>query len=42
MMTETNTDAISDTRRKAERSKVSIPTERGVEEAKDWVEHNAK
>jgi hypothetical protein len=34
--------AITDAIRKAEYSNVTITSERGVDEAKSWVEHNAK
>jgi len=37
-----NTLAILDSIRKAEHSKVTIATEQGVADAKDWVEDNQK
>ena len=37
-----NTLAILDSIRKADHSKVTIATEQGLEDAKDWVEDNQK
>ena len=37
-----NTLAILDSIRKAGHSKVTVATQTGVEEAKDWVEENQK
>lgn len=37
-----NTLAILDSIRKAEHSNVSLTSERGIEDGKDWVEDNQK
>jgi len=34
--------AITEPDKRTERSRVSIPSERAVKEAKDWVDHNEK